>query len=57
MCGQIKKMNKMTMYVLQNITMVNFLFPQLALEMLSKLLSFVLSTLSNQTSFIHSKNA
>lgn len=57
MRGQIKKMNKMTMYVLQNITMVNFLFPQLALEMLSKLLSFVLSTLSNQTSFIHSKNA
>lgn len=50
-------MNKMTMYVLQNITMVNFLFPQLALEMLSKLLSFVLYTLSNQTSFIHSKNA
>lgn len=57
MRGQIKKMNKMTMYVLQNITMVNFLFPQLALEMLSKLLSFVSSTLSNQTSFIHSKNA
>lgn len=57
MRGQIKKMNKMTMYVLQNITMVNFLFPQLALEMLSKLLSFVSSTLSNQTSFIHCKNA
>lgn len=34
-------MNKMTMYVLQNITMVNFLFPQLALEMLSKLLKLV----------------